>query len=88
MNTCGKWVAWTKPEIQSFKLNTDGLRRGNVTTYGGVLRDSHGDFILGFANKLTQRDVLQAELDAMVYGLQMCRDRVHDQKNSKTTLWL
>lgn len=71
----GKWVRWTKPSDQCVTLNVDGSRRGMETTAGGVLRDANGDFMFGFAVKLTHADILQAELEAIWYGLRMCKER-------------
>lgn len=47
----GRWVAWSKPGSNLYKLNTDGSRKRNAATGGGVLRDSEGEFILGFATR-------------------------------------
>lgn len=58
----GRWVAWIKPGSNVYKLNTDGSRKGNAATGGGVLRDSEGDFILGFTTHFKHSDALRAEL--------------------------
>lgn len=71
----GKWLAWEKPSGRSLKPNTDGSRTGAATTGGGVVRDSNGDFVLGYVLKCSHNDVLQAELDAIIRGLMSCRDR-------------
>lgn len=71
----GRWVAWIKPGSNVYKLNTDGPRKGNAATRGGVLRDSEGDFILGFTTRFKHSDALRAELDAIHLGLQICASK-------------
>lgn len=68
----GKWVVSTKPRPFKYKLNTDGSRKGAVATCGGVVRDSNGDSIIGFAMKLENLDTLMAELEAIFSGLRLC----------------
>lgn len=70
----GKWVGWRKPETNKLKLNVDGSRRGQVTTAGGVMRDSNGDFLVGFAVRFTHTDSLRSELEAIWHGLQVCKE--------------
>lgn len=36
------------------------VSQGNAATGGGVVRDSRGEFVLGYPLKLTHQDVLQA----------------------------
>lgn len=71
----GKWLAWEKPGDGILKLNTDGSVKDNAATGGGVVPDSRGEFVLGYALKLTHQDVLQAELEAIIQSLVVCRDR-------------
>lgn len=71
----GKWIRWMKPEIHKFKLNVDGSRRGQITTGGGVVRDSNGDIVIGFAVRFHHNDSLQAELEALWHGLQLCKQQ-------------
>lgn len=68
----GKWVSWQEPHHPGLKLNADGSRRCGATTGGGVVRDSNGEFMLGFSVKYSHSDVFQAELDSIVHGLCMC----------------
>lgn len=42
---------------------------------GCVVRASQGDFVYGFAYKFLHQHVLQVELDAILKGLQICKDR-------------
>lgn len=71
----GKWLAWSKPLHPILKLNTDGSRRGSVAVGGGVLRDHSGEFLLGFAGQYSHDDIIQAALDAILHGLQICKIR-------------
>ena len=47
-----------------FKLNTDGASRGNPgdSSFGGVIRDATGNWILGFGGTLGHNYALFAEL--------------------------
>lgn len=57
-------LAWDFPRHGWVKLNVDGSRRisfGNVGA-GGVLRNSSGDWIGGFAVNLGIGNILDAEL--------------------------
>ncbi|XP_027171858.1 uncharacterized protein LOC113771481 [Coffea eugenioides] len=60
-----------------FKLNTDGCSLGNpgVSGGGGVLRDSSGAFLFGFSVPFGELTCLQAEIKALVVGVQQCRLR-------------
>lgn len=40
-----------------------------------MVHGASGDFALGFALQFTHQDVLQAKLDAILHGLQLCADR-------------
>lgn len=68
----GKWIGWSKPLLDTFKLNTDGSRKGAVATGGGLVRDSNGDMVVAFAVRFNHQDVLQAELDDLLQGLFLC----------------
>lgn len=65
----GKWILWSKLSSATFKLNTDGSRKGAVTTDRGLARDSNGDMVVSVAIRFNHQDVLQAELDALLQGL-------------------
>lgn len=41
----------------------------------GAIRNSKGDFIYGFSFRLDHTDILQAELEAILHGLHVCRER-------------
>lgn len=67
----GQWVCWKKPQIGSYKLNTDGSRNGQYATGGGVIRDHNGHFVAGFTNRYGNIDIVAAELRALYDGIQL-----------------
>lgn len=55
------FLRWIKPPLGYFKLNVDGSRDGNgVIGAGGVIRDSSGNWIQGFAHHIGSGEVIQA----------------------------
>ncbi|CDP11040.1 unnamed protein product [Coffea canephora] len=70
-------VCWEFPVQGAFKLNTDRCSLGNpgVSGGGGVLRDSSGTLLFGFAVPFGELTCLQAEIKALVFGVQQCRLR-------------
>lgn len=68
----GRWLAWSKPELGLIKVNTDGSKRSESTTGGGILRDANGLFLFGFGTKFTHQDILKAELEAILEGILVC----------------
>lgn len=68
---------WESPNTGIFKLNVDGSCKpasGNIGA-GGVLRDSFGNWIKGFAVNLGNGQVLEAELWGLFFGLKMALDK-------------
>ncbi|KAI0531226.1 hypothetical protein KFK09_000779 [Dendrobium nobile] len=51
---------WNKPPHNFYKLNIDVSINGNVAGFGGVIRDSNGYFVAGFAGPLNNVDYQQA----------------------------
>ncbi|KAI0522445.1 hypothetical protein KFK09_004824 [Dendrobium nobile] len=47
---------WNKPPHNFYKLNIDVSINDNVTGFGGVIRDSNGYFVAGFAGPLNNVD--------------------------------
>ncbi|GLU12286.1 hypothetical protein SLE2022_289800 [Rubroshorea leprosula] len=64
---------WAKPPPNVIKLNTDGSAKGNpgISTAGGIFRDHHGNWKLGYARKIGWSNSLAAELWAIRDGLQL-----------------
>ncbi|KAK7348804.1 hypothetical protein VNO80_23498 [Phaseolus coccineus] len=69
---------WEKPKIGWVKLNVDGSRdhyNGGSAGCGGVVRDSSGKWVGGFAKKLdSSLEVHRTELEAILAGLQFVSD--------------
>ncbi|BFG21803.1 hypothetical protein CerSpe_080770 [Prunus speciosa] len=66
-------VAWEPPRLGQFKLNVDGSRRSVTGCIGarGVIRDSFGDWVSGFAVNLGKGQVLEAEIWGLFFGLKL-----------------
>lgn len=66
-------VRWTPPAGGWYKLNTDGSVKGphKNTGAGGVIRDSDGNWVIGFAKNLGLMTIFQAELWALYQGLEL-----------------
>ncbi|CAI9780746.1 unnamed protein product [Fraxinus pennsylvanica] len=86
-------VKWIKPEVDWFKLNTDGALKGNeLAAGGGLLRNNLGDPIWGFYEYYGECSILEAELRAIETGLKLCWTqgyrRVWIETDSKTSITL
>lgn len=70
------WARWSKPEVGWLKLNTDGSfgGEGALSRCGGLLRDSNGQWIRGFAKAMVVSSSLAAEMWALREGLTLCLD--------------
>ncbi|XP_027357185.1 uncharacterized protein LOC113866558 [Abrus precatorius] len=64
---------WSLPPTDQFKLNVYGAvsRTNEVTACGGLIRDSHGRFIMGFCNSLDPCFPLTTKLWGIFLGIQM-----------------
>ncbi|BFG20993.1 hypothetical protein CerSpe_072670 [Prunus speciosa] len=71
------FLAWEHPTIDQLKLNVDGSRRAatNIIGVGGVIRDSLGDWIAGFAVNLGQGHILEAEVWGLYFGLKLAVEK-------------
>lgn len=72
--TFEKEVRWSKPPLGWHKLNTDGSFVGahGLAGCGGVIRDSEGCWIEGFAMSINTTSSISAELWALREGLRLC----------------
>ncbi|XP_042969076.1 uncharacterized protein LOC122301760 [Carya illinoinensis] len=70
------FVRWVKPAVGWFKLNVDGSSLGNPGRMGagGTIRDEKGNLTWAFAKDLGHGSNNEAELIALFYGLQYCKD--------------
>ncbi|KAL5760893.1 hypothetical protein ACOSQ2_019731 [Xanthoceras sorbifolium] len=69
-------MAWEPPMAGWVKLNVDGSRdnqTGSIAA-GGVARDLNSNWVRGFAMHLGAGNILEAELNAFLLGLDMVWD--------------
>ena len=73
-SSTAKEVRWLKPATGWLKLNTDGSMVGDsgVVGCGGLIRDSNGLWITGFAKPTIAFSSLAAKLFALREGLTLC----------------
>ncbi|KAK4255866.1 hypothetical protein QN277_008804 [Acacia crassicarpa] len=66
-------VSWKTPCAGWLKLNVDGAAKGEdrLAGCGGLIRDDSGKWISGFARKLGRCSAIQAELWAVISGLEL-----------------
>ena len=69
-----KSVKWEKPGYGWLTLNTYGSVVGNfgVAGGGGLIRDTNGEWVTGFARRIGKTSSFLAELWALRDGLQLC----------------
>ena len=71
-------------------MNSDGCSRGNpgLSGGGGLVRDSHENFVFGYSEPLGTMTSLQVELCELLLGVQYCIARgyldLHLEANSLT----
>ncbi|BFG14224.1 hypothetical protein CerSpe_004980 [Prunus speciosa] len=70
-------LAWIPPYIGVLKLNVDGSRKGSTGSIGagGVIRDHAGHWIAGYSANLGQRQILEAELWGLFFGLKLAVEK-------------
>lgn len=66
-------IRWRAPLEGWYKLNCDAAvtNFGAKAGTGGVLRDHHGNFVLGFAMDLGAASIAEVELGAILAGLNL-----------------
>jgi ribonuclease HI len=69
-------IKWKPPDLGWAKLNTDGASLGNpgIAGGGGLIRDSNGGWVGGFARAIGVTTSVQAELRALKDGLMLAID--------------
>ncbi|KAL3641435.1 hypothetical protein CASFOL_016403 [Castilleja foliolosa] len=67
-----KWISWSKPHRDEYKLNVDGSFKDNVGTVGGIIRDWNGTPIFSYWGKSTASDAAETEIDAINRGIDYC----------------
>lgn len=70
-------ISWTKPCRGWYKLNIDGAynKEKGIEGIGGVIRNEKGDWLIGFASKISVKNPVQAELMALYEGLCIANNR-------------
>lgn len=66
---------WPKPTSAEWVLSCDGSLTPTRAGYGGLLRDSNGETIIGYAGLATVHHVLSLELHALLQGLLLVRNK-------------
>jgi hypothetical protein len=61
---CSIEISWTPPPHDHYRINIDGSHKKSlrISTYGGLIRDSHGKFVCYFYNRLECCYALWAKL--------------------------
>ncbi len=69
-------IKWKPPDLGWVKLNTDGASLGNpgIAGGGGLIRDSNGGWVGGFARAIGVTTSVQTELRALKDGLMLAID--------------
>ncbi|XP_015164025.1 uncharacterized protein [Solanum tuberosum] len=69
-----KVVIWRKPEVGSYKCNTNGASKGNPrpSSSGFCVRDSSDNFIYAKLSRLLDGNNLIAEAKVLITGLEFC----------------
>lgn len=69
-----KRIRWERPPIGCKKLNIDGSRLGIIgrAGYGGVVRNEHGRWIVGFSKHNNSASIFVAEMWGLRDGLILC----------------
>ncbi|OIT29711.1 hypothetical protein A4A49_57393, partial [Nicotiana attenuata] len=69
-------IKWYLPPPHNYKLNIDAsLGNHNTGGIGGIIRNSQGDMIVGFTNKIKAYNSTHAELQALHVGLKLAHDK-------------
>ncbi|KAF5203664.1 hypothetical protein FRX31_006748 [Thalictrum thalictroides] len=61
--------SWEKPKREVFKINTDRSVREEGAGYGGLVRDSEGNMVVGFSCASSIKSVMFQELQAILKRL-------------------
>ena len=57
------------------KLNTDASVVNGRVSGGGLVCDHRGNLVFAFYKELGEAEVLEAEIHALLFGLQLCSER-------------
>ncbi|KAJ1388142.1 Ribonuclease H domain [Sesbania bispinosa] len=67
-------VKWDAPSTHQIAINIDGSVMDHKAGFGGIIRGTDGGWIHGFYGHLGEKDILYAELIAILKGLSLCWD--------------
>ncbi|GAA0169254.1 hypothetical protein LIER_23780 [Lithospermum erythrorhizon] len=70
-----KILSWDKPLAQTLKLNVDTAFKAGKSGCGGIIRDHNGDLYYAVGKYGTNDSSLEAELDALLFCLQVCKTK-------------
>jgi len=75
-NIVERMIHWEPPDGDWIALNTDGAAKGNrgAAVAGGVLRDRHGQWLVGFSEYVGHCSAAKAELRGVLRGLKIARE--------------
>ncbi|RHN73779.1 putative ribonuclease H-like domain-containing protein [Medicago truncatula] len=70
-------IGWKWPQDGWVKLNCDGAHKNSINLFecGGLLCDSNGICLIGYAHKIGACDAFHAEMWVMYLGLELARGR-------------
>ncbi|GKV04202.1 hypothetical protein SLEP1_g16396 [Rubroshorea leprosula] len=71
-----RWIRWIPPAEGFCKLNSDGSYSSveKAASAGGLIRDSLGNWLIGFTVNIGHASIFIAELWGMRAGLRLCRE--------------
>ncbi|WJX23235.1 hypothetical protein P8452_12461 [Trifolium repens] len=71
------YIGWNRPRGDWVKLNCDGAYKESLDLAGcgGLIRDSGGQWLIGYARKIGMCDALHAEMWGMYEGLKIARSK-------------
>jgi len=74
--TVERMIRWEPPADDWIALNTDGAAKSNcgVAGAGGVLRDSHGQWLVGFSEYVGHCSAAKAEIRGVLRGLKIAKE--------------
>nr|XP_016482300.1 PREDICTED: uncharacterized protein LOC107803181 [Nicotiana tabacum] len=69
-------IKWYPPPSHKYKLNIDAsMDKHNTGGIGSVIRNSGGDWIIGFFNRIKAHNSTHAELQALQAGLNLAYEQ-------------
>lgn len=68
-------MRWIPPDTGWIKINTKGVWRQSEAGAGGIIRDSRSNIIRGFKTRVSASSALEADLQAIVLGLEIASGR-------------